>query len=224
MNPDYVIIVAGGKGARMGGDVPKQFLEIGGQPVLMRTIRRFLAFDATLNIVLVLPASEQETWQQLCRRFDFDVPMTVVDGGDTRFESVSKGLSAIPDDANGVVAVHDGVRPFVSVEVIGRCFDAAREEQAAIPTVEVVETLRRIGGDEAEKNVNRADYQVVQTPQTFDIQLLKRAYRQPYKEAFTDDATVVEQLGVKVSRVAGNRENIKVTTPFDLQVGEALCL
>lgn len=219
---DYVIIVAGGRGSRMGSEVPKQFLEIGGKPVLMRTIERFHAYDEHLNIIVVLPKDQKEYWQRLCQTHHFAIPHTLVDGGSTRFESSSNGLGAIPDDADGVVAIHDGVRPFVSTEVIARCFDKAREDYAAIPVLPVTDTLRYIDADGGGKNVLRSDYRIVQTPQVFDISLAKQAFRQPYKDSFTDDASVVESLGCQVCMVEGNRENIKITTPFDLKIAETL--
>lgn len=219
---DYVIIVAGGKGLRMGGDIPKQFLPVGGKPVLMRTIERFRAFSPSLQIILVLPKAQQDYWQSLCKEYSFTVPHTIADGGSTRFHSVQNGLALIPDGEEGVVGVHDGVRPFVSTEVIARCYDTARTAKAVIPVSPVVETLRYVGGEGADRNVLRSDYRLVQTPQTFDIQLLKRANKQPYSEAFTDDASVVEGIGATVTMVEGNRENIKITTPFDLKVAEVL--
>ncbi len=215
---DYVIIVAGGKGLRMGGDIPKQFLPIGGKPVLMRTIERFREYSPTLQIILVLPKAQQDYWRQLCNEYHFNESYELADGGETRFHSVQHGLALIPDDAEGVVGVHDGVRPFVSVDVIRRCYETARTAKAVIPVVPVVETLRHI----EKGNQYRADYRLVQTPQTFDIQLLKAANRQPYQETFTDDASVVEAYGQEVSMVEGNRENIKITTPFDMTIAEAL--
>lgn len=215
---DYIIIVAGGKGLRMGGDTPKQFLPIDGKPVLMRTLERFHEYDSNLSIILVLPESQQEYWELLCTRYNFTIPHTIANGGEQRFHSVKNGLDIIADDAEGVVGVHDGVRPFASVEVIGRCYETARKYGAVIPVTAVVESLRHVSGH----NVPRADYQMVQTPQTFDIQLLKAAYNQPYSSLFTDDASVVEAHGHKVTTVDGNRENIKITTPFDMIIAEAL--
>ena len=215
---NYIIIVAGGKGLRMGGDIPKQFLPIGGKPVLMRTIERFREYSPTLQIILVLPKAQQDYWRQLCNEYHFNESYELADGGETRFHSVQHGLALIPDDAEGVVGVHDGVRPFVSVDVIRRCYETARTAKAVIPVVPVVETLRHI----EKGNVYRADYRLVQTPQTFDIQLLKAASRQPYQENFTDDASVVEAYGQEVSMVEGNRENIKITTPFDMTIAEVL--
>jgi 2-C-methyl-D-erythritol 4-phosphate cytidylyltransferase len=216
---DYVIIVAGGKGLRMGGDIPKQFLPIGGRPVLMRTLMRFREYSQSLQIILVLPKAQQEYWRELCEKHKFTVEYLLADGGETRFHSVQHGLALIPDDAQGVVGVHDGVRPFVSTDVIRACYEAARTHKAVIPVTPVVETLRHIP---TQKNVMRSDYCLVQTPQTFDIQLLKAANRQPYSEAFTDDASVVEAFGHPVAMVDGNRENIKITTPFDLKIAETL--
>ncbi len=219
---DYVIIVAGGKGLRMGGDIPKQFLPVNGKPVLMRTIERFREFSDALKIILVLPRVQQDYWHALCQEYDFHIDYAIADGGETRFHSVQNGLRLIPDTEVGVVGVHDGVRPFVSTEVIGRCYKAARTSGAVIPVTPVVETLRYVGDSEAGHNVARGDYRLVQTPQAFDIQLLKRANKQPYSDAFTDDASVVEAIGVSVTMVEGNRENIKITTPFDMKVAEAL--
>lgn len=219
---NYVVIVAGGKGLRMGGDVPKQFLLLGGKPVLMRTIERFHAFDAQLQIILVLPPDQQGYWHELCLAHHFKLPYLLADGGATRFESVRNGLALIPNDAQGVVAVHDGVRPMVSVKVIERCFAMACKTQAVIPVTPVVETLRQIMPDGVSQTVNRDAYRLVQTPQTFDLQLLKQAYQQPYSTAFTDDASVVEALGMQITMVEGNKENIKITTPFDLDVCERL--
>lgn len=218
---DYIIIVAGGKGLRMGGDLPKQFLPLDGKPVLMRTIERFREYSDSLQIILVLPREQQDYWRQLCAKYGFSVAHTVVNGGATRFHSSQNGLAAVPDDAQGVVGIHDGVRPFVSVETIARCFEAARQYGAALPVLPVTDTLRRVT-DDGGYNVQRNDYRTVQTPQAFDIALLKRAFRQPYSDDFTDDASVVEAVGHKVTMVDGNRENIKLTTPFDLIVAKSL--
>ena len=224
---DYVIIVAGGKGLRMGSDIPKQFLPVGGRPVLMRTIERFREYSADLQIILVLPKAQQDYWRQLCQEYHFPLPQQegdrdgayqLADGGETRFHSVQHGLALIPDDAQGVVGVHDGVRPFPSVEVIARCYETARTQMAVVPVVPVVETLRHV----AEGTKPRGDYRLVQTPQTFDIQLLKAANKQPYCEDFTDDASVVEAYGHPITLVDGNRENIKITTPYDLRIAEVL--
>ena len=218
---EYVIIVAGGKGLRMGSDIPKQFLSIGGKPVLMRTIERFREYSADLQIILVLPEAQQEYWLQLCKEYDFDVEYRLANGGQTRFHSVQNGLALVPDDAEGVVGVHDGVRPFPSIEVIHNCYETACEKKAVIPVIPVVETVRHLE-KEGSVTVPRDEYKLVQTPQTFDIQLLKAANRQPYNDGFTDDASVVESYGHDITLVEGNRENIKITTPYDLKIAEVL--
>jgi 2-C-methyl-D-erythritol 4-phosphate cytidylyltransferase len=218
---DYIIIVAGGKGLRMGSDIPKQFLPIGGKPVLMRTLERFREYSPTLQIILVLPKAQQEYWEKLCQKHNFTVAYQLADGGETRFHSVQNGLAKIPDNAQGVVGVHDGVRPFPSIDVIRNCYETAREKKAVIPVIPVVETVRHLKGDTS-VTVPRNEYRLVQTPQTFDIQLLKEANRQPYNEGFTDDASVVETFGFNITLVEGNRENIKITTPYDLKIAEVL--
>jgi 2-C-methyl-D-erythritol 4-phosphate cytidylyltransferase len=218
---DYVIIVAGGKGLRMGSDIPKQFLPIGGKPVLMRTLERFREYSKDLRIILVLPKAQQTYWQELCRKYDFEVEYLLADGGETRFHSVQHGLALIPDDAEGVVGVHDGVRPFPSIEVIARCYETARTSKAVIPVIPVVETVRHLEG-KSSVTVPRNEYRLVQTPQTFDIQLLKAANCQQYCDSFTDDASVVESYGHNITLVEGNRENIKITTPYDMKIAEVL--
>lgn len=215
----YVIIVAGGKGLRMGSDLPKQFLPIGNKPVLMRTMEVFRKFDANLQIILVLPLAQQEFWEQLCEKYHFTVEHTIADGGETRFHSVKNGLAKV--QGPGLVGVHDGVRPFVSVEVIRNCYDLAKQYKAVIPVIDVVETLRHLTNTGSE-TVSRNDYKLVQTPQVFDMELLRQAYAQEYTPFFTDDASVVEAMGVSVYLAPGNRENIKITTPFDLKIGSAL--
>ena len=216
----YAIIVAGGKGLRMGGELPKQFIPVEGRPVLMRTLDAFHACDASIQLILVLPHDHQAYWHELCAQYQFAVPHRIADGGATRFHSVQSGLSLV-DAPEALVAVHDGVRPFVSREVISRCYAEAEAHGAVVPVIPVVETVRQLVG-EGSKTVARDAYRLVQTPQTFRATLLRRAYEQPYCDAFTDDASVVEALGSAVSLVDGNRENIKLTTPFDLIVAKAL--
>lgn len=213
----YAILVAGGKGLRMGGDIPKQFLPIGGKPVLMRTIEVFREAYPDIHIILVLPVSQQEYWQQLCCEYAFGIPFQIANGGETRFHSVSNGLKLVPGDVEGIVGVHDGVRPFVSVETIQRCYDEAVEYGAVVPVVPIVETVRQLHKDGTSFTVPRDEYKLVQTPQTFRVSLLKEAYRQSYIPAFTDDASVVEALGKPVHLVEGNHENIKITTPADIR-------
>lgn len=213
------LIVAGGKGLRMGSDLPKQFLPVGGKPVLMRTLETFYQFDAAMHLILVLPKEQQAYWRLLCSDYQFVINHRIVDGGETRFHSVKNGLAFVSE--SGLVGVHDGVRPFVSQEVIGRCYDVAEVRKAVIPVVDIVETVRRLTAEGSE-TVNRNDYKLVQTPQVFDAGLLKQAYAQEFTPLFTDDASVVEAMGVPVCLVEGNRENIKITTPFDLKVAATL--
>ena len=217
----YVIIVAGGKGLRMGGDIPKQFVPINGMPVLMRTIEAFYAYDPQINIILVLPSAHQAYWKELCEEYHFCIPYQLANGGETRFHSVKNGLALIPS-TDGVVGVHDGVRPFVAQSVIKECYEQAAQLQAVVPVTEVVETVRYIREDGGSETVPRDRYKLVQTPQVFTVDLLKKAYAQEYIPLFTDDASVVEHCGATVHWVKGNRENIKLTTPFDLKVAEAL--
>ena len=218
----YAILVAGGKGLRMGSDIPKQFLPLRGRPVLMHTIDVFRRTYPDIHIILVLPREQQDYWRQLCGQHDYDVELCVADGGETRFHSVHNGLSLIPDDARGVVGVHDGVRPFVSPETIRRCYEAAEECGAVVPVVPVVETVRQVLADGGSMTVDRNAYRLVQTPQTFDIQLLKKAYGQPFDPFFTDDASVVEAMGYPIKLVEGNNENIKLTNPADLKLAEGM--
>lgn len=215
----YALIVAGGKGLRMGSELPKQFLPIGGKPVLMRTIEAFYAYNPEMRIILVLPSSQQAYWAELCREHCFSIAHHVADGGETRFHSVRNGLVFVTTP--GLVGVHDGVRPFVAREVIARCYSLAAEKKAVIPVIDVVETVRHLVGEES-VTVSRDEYKLVQTPQVFDADLLKQAYQQPYTAHFTDDASVVEASGESVFLTAGNRENIKITTPFDLKIATAL--
>ena len=205
----------------MGGDIPKQFLPVCGKPVLMRTLEAFHAYDASMRLILVLPVSQQAYWKQLCEEYQFELVHEIANGGETRFHSVKNGLALVEED--GLVGVHDGVRPFVSQEVITRCYEEAASLKAVIPVIGVVETVRHLT-EEGSETVPRDQYKLVQTPQVFEVALLRRAYEQVYTELFTDDASVVEALGEKVYLVEGNRENIKLTTPFDLKLAELLCL
>ena len=218
----YMIIVAGGHGTRMGSDIPKQFLKIDGKPILMRTLERFHEYDPEMHLIVVLPKEQQEYWHKLCEEYHFTIPHEIADGGKTRFESSKNGLALIPDDAEGLVGFHDGVRPFVSNDTIRRCIEMAEEEYTAIPVVPVTSTLRHIDPRGGGFNVDRSLYREVQTPQVFDITLARQAFNQPDRSQFTDDSSVIESLGCKVSIVEGNRENIKITTPFDLTIAEAI--
>ena len=219
---NYLILMAGGSGTRMGAPIPKQFLELGGRAILHATLERFCSAIPDIKVVTVLPEAHIPFWRHYCAERNVLVPQVLVTGGITRFHSVRNGLAAIPDDAEGVVGIHDGVRPFPSVEVIRACYETARTAKAVIPVVPVVETVRHIVAGGKTETVDRADYRLVQTPQTFDIQLLKQAYAQPYRDCFTDDASVVESAGHEVTLIEGNRENIKITTPFDLRIARIL--
>lgn len=215
----YAIIVAGGKGERMQQDMPKQFICLGNKPILMHTLAGFYKFDSSIELILVLPQAQFEFWNELCVKHKFEIPYQLTAGGATRFHSVSNGLALVPNDC--LVGVHDGVRPFVSVETLKRCYTAAETLKAVIPVVDAVDSIRFI--DEKGNNaVDRSKYKMVQTPQVFHSDLLKKAFTQTYSPLFTDDASVVEGIGEHVNIVEGNRENIKITTPYDLLIGEAI--
>ncbi len=215
----YVVIVAGGQGVRMGADRPKQFLEIGGKPILRHTIERFLAFDPSFEVIVVLPSAQKEWWRDYCRQSGFLERYSIVSGGITRFHSVQNALRYVGNE--GLVAVHDGVRPLVSRPLLERIFAAAEEAPAVIPAVPVVESVRKVE-EEASVPVSRDGLVLVQTPQVFAAEVLRKAYDQPFSPSFTDDASVVEASGVRVHVVPGDRMNLKITTPEDLQYAEGL--
>ena len=216
---DYVIITAGGTGSRMKSDVPKQFILLKGKPILMHSIERFFNFNNDLNIIISLPEEFILYWKNLCDKYKFTIKHTVVKGGTTRFGSIKNALQKVKNV--GLVAVHDGVRPLVSGITIKNTFETARLNGNAVASRDIVFSLRRT---EETKNiaVNRSNYKEIQTPQTFQSELLKKAYNSEYEESFTDDATVVEKLGVAINLVEGNSENIKITTKNDLKIAEAL--
>ena len=215
----YAVIVAGGQGLRMGADRPKQFLEIGGKPILRHTIERFLAFDPDIELIVVLPAAEKDGWRNYCRESGFLDRYSMVSGGITRFHSVQNALKYVGNE--GVVAIHDGVRPLVRRALLARLFEAAETCPAVIPAVPVVESVRKAEG-ETSHPVSRDGLMRVQTPQLFDAAILKAAYAQPFSPAFTDDASVVEAAGTPVRLVAGDRINLKITTPDDLALASGL--
>ena len=219
----YIIVVAGGKGMRMGGEMPKQFQLLAGRPVVMVTLERLYAMDPSMQLILVLPADQMELWKNLSREYEFAVPLILAQGGTTRFHSVQNGLAQVDDIDEALVGVHDGVRPFVSSAVLDECFREASLHGAAIPMIDLQDSLRHIvGGNGVTEVVPRDRYRLVQTPQVFRLSLLRRAYEQRFVESFTDDASVVEALGEQVVGVVGNRENIKLTTPFDLVIAQTL--
>ena len=215
----YVVIVAGGSGKRMGAEVPKQFLELAGRPVLMHTIERFKAFNESIEIITVLPENQLRHWIDLQKKYSFTLPQTIVKGGSTRFHSVRNGLKFV--HTPGLVAIHDGVRPFVSLDTIQRCFSVAEKLGNAIPTISPVESLR-IVTETGNLPVNRLHVKQIQTPQVFSAELIKKAYLQDYKPEYSDDATVLENFGERINLIEGNRENIKITNPEDLLISTAL--
>ena len=214
----FVIIVAGGSGIRMGTDVPKQFLELCGKPILMHTLRVFHDYDPQCRLILVLPELQQDFWDELCTRHSFTLPHQVVPGGRTRFHSVQNGLKHV--DVDGIVFIHDGVRPLVNRETLDRCFDEALKYGNAIPVLPVTESLRKRDGG-VSISVDRSLFFSVQTPQTFRSEQILEAFTQNFDPAFTDDASVAEKAGFSIHLVDGNPENIKITTPTDLIIAEA---
>jgi 2-C-methyl-D-erythritol 4-phosphate cytidylyltransferase len=215
----YALIVAGGTGSRMGANAPKQFLELAGKPVLMRTIERFRSFDVSIKIITVLPEDQLGYWEELQKKYSFSIPNTVVKGGPARFFSVKNGLDKVED--NSLVAIHDGVRPLVSTDTIKRCFDAAEKFGNAVPVISPTDSLRMIT-EQGNMPVNRQYLRIIQTPQVFDSKLIKKAYLQDYSPDFTDDAMLLEKTGETIHLVEGNRENLKITNPEDMAVAEAL--
>lgn len=211
-----VVIVAGGKGLRLGGDVPKQFRLLGNKPMLMHTVEVFYTYNRQMKIVVVLPSDYYSSWSNLCEKYHFIVPVIPVEGGDTRFHSVKNGLSAVSDDE--LVGIHDAARPFVSQDVIDRCFrETIRYQCGVIPVIDEKNSVRILKPDGTSIPFDRNRIKLVQTPQVFPAHLLKKAYDTAYKPHFTDDASVAEEAGIAIRLVEGNDENIKVTTLLDLQ-------
>ncbi|MBO5960408.1 MAG: 2-C-methyl-D-erythritol 4-phosphate cytidylyltransferase [Paludibacteraceae bacterium] len=212
------IIVAGGSGQRMGSALPKQFMAVGGKPVLLRTIETFYTFDPQMILVVVLPATQIDVWNELLIHHQSSIPHVVAEGGATRFESVKNGINALPEDVE-LIGVHDGVRPFVSMDTLARCYSNAKP--AIVPVIPMYDSLRQLT-EMGNNSVDRSSYVAVQTPQVFSASLLRQAYSQPYNVLYTDDASVVEALGECIELTEGNRENIKLTTPFDLIIAEGI--
>lgn len=217
-NKSYAVIVAGGKGERMGSAIPKQFLEIGGRPVLRWTMERFLSLGRDIEMIVVLPTAQKGWWKDYCRKSGFNVKHVLVSGGITRFHSVQNALKYVEDGA--VVAVHDGVRPVVSADFLNRMFDAAAQSPAVIPVMPAVESVREMAADGSgsSRSVDRSRLVTVQTPQVFHSEILKEAYSNAYSPLFTDDASVVEASGYAVTVCPGEKYNIKITTPDDLRL------
>ncbi|GHT09194.1 2-C-methyl-D-erythritol 4-phosphate cytidylyltransferase [Bacteroidia bacterium] len=220
----YVIIVAGGSGRRMGATIPKQFLLLAGKPVLMHTIEAFHRYDAAINIILVLPESQQDYWRELCTEHNFRLKVTTVAGGASRFMSVKNGLANVQRANDALVAIQDGVRPLVTTKLIRDVFEAAEKHQAAYAAVQVVDTLRKIELDGHAKEVDRSQFKLVQTPQAFLAPVILDAYDSASESpSYTDDISVVVDI-LRPFIVEGSKENIKITTPEDLELAEAILL
>lgn len=215
----FVLIVAGGSGRRMGATIPKQFLPLCGRPLLMHTIEKFYKYDSSCNITVILPEQHISFWNKLTAEHQFSVPHKIVSGGEERFHSVKNGLDTLP--AEGLVAIHDGVRPMVSLDTISRCFDEAEKSGSAIPVVIPSESVRMLTTN-GSMSLNRDIVRLVQTPQVFTLAIIKKSYQEDFSREFTDDATVAEKAGYPISLVEGNRENIKITTEDQLHYAETL--
>lgn len=219
MNSEYALIVAGGKGTRIKSKLPKQFLELKGKPILIHTLEAFYRYSENITIILVLPEDDFAIWNDICKKYNFTKPVILQKGGETRFQSVKNGLEKI--EGNGLVAIHDGVRPLVSEDIIGASFRLAAVHQSAVAAVRLKESIRMTDQDNT-KAMDRSRFRLIQTPQTFSIELIKQAYQLKEDPTMTDDASVVEKLGHTISLFEGSYENIKITTPEDLIVAEAL--
>lgn len=219
MNTEYAIIVAGGKGTRIKSSTPKQFLELNGVPIIIHTLNAFVRYSRDIRIILVLPEDDLTTWEQLSKKHRFTTPLTLQTGGDTRFQSVKRGLQKI--EGAGLVAIHDGVRPLISEDIIGASFRLAAVHQSAVAAVRLKESIRMTDMDNT-KAVDRSRFRLIQTPQTFDVTLIKKAYEAKEDPGLTDDASVAERAGHVISLFEGSYENIKITTPEDLVVAAAL--
>jgi 2-C-methyl-D-erythritol 4-phosphate cytidylyltransferase len=215
----FVIIVAGGSGTRMNNAVPKQFIELNGKPILMLTIEKFTSVLPDAHLILVLASQLKEEWKKLCSTHNFNIPHELTDGGETRYHSVKNGLALVPDAC--VVGIHDAARPLVSSETILNAFVTAEKNGNAVPVIPVSDSLRSVKGKE-NTAVDRNLYYIVQTPQCFHSDLLRKAFAKEYKTSFTDDATVLESFGEKINLIEGNRENIKITTSQDLLFAKAI--
>lgn len=218
---NYVIIVAGGIGRRMNSTTPKQFLLLHGKPVLLRTIEAFYQYSSSVKIILGLPQPYIKEWEELCHHHEHQINEKIVEGGETRFQTVKKCLEEI-SESNGCVAIHDGVRPLISREIIKNSFLIAKTGIGAVTTVPLKESLRTNNPNGQTRAVDREEYVLVQTPQTFPVQQIKEAYQQKELPSFTDDASVFEKAGFLISLIQGSERNIKITTPFDLEIASVL--
>jgi 2-C-methyl-D-erythritol 4-phosphate cytidylyltransferase len=216
---EYALIVAGGKGTRIKSSMPKQFLDLNGTPILIHTLNAFIRYSSQIKIILVLPEDDMQVWNDLSTKHKFSFPITIQTGGDTRFQSVKRGLGKIPD--NGLVAIHDGVRPLISEDIIGASFRLAAVHKTAVAAVRLKESIRMTDMDNT-RAMDRSKFRLIQTPQTFDVALIKTAYEGKEDPSLTDDASVAEKAGHVISLFEGSYENIKITTKEDLVVAEAL--
>lgn len=216
----FAVIVAGGSGSRMNSERPKQFLLLNGKPVLMHSISAFAACSEKPEILVVLNQQQFLFWNELCEAHHFNLKHQLVVGGETRFHSVKNALNTIDEPA--VVAVHDAVRPLISASIISNAYQKALIDGNAVVAVPSKDSVRWQKTNGETQNLNRSEVFLVQTPQTFELTILKKAYKQEYKEEFTDDASVVEYSGVKINLLAGNPENFKITFPADLKIAEML--
>lgn len=216
----YAIIVAGGSGTRMGTAIPKQFLLISGRPLLMYTLEAFSGFTPEIQLVLVLPAMHIPFWKELCTKYNFTVVHRIVEGGETRGDSVKNGLNTMDDD-EALVAVHDGARPFIGASSIEKSYTLAQYHGAAAPSTEITDSVRIIENGE-NKPIDRKVLRCIQTPQCFRLSMLRKAYAGSSYRLYTDDAGLVGSLGISIQLFEGNPENIKITSPFDLQMAEAI--
>jgi len=212
----YAIIVAGGNGTRIGGNIPKQFQLINGKPVLWHTLKAFTDAYDDIQLILVLPHDHTETGREISREFSSH-RIRITTGGETRFHSVKNGLQLV--DAHALVFVHDGVRCLVTPQLIHRCAEAAGEKGNAVPSVAATDTIR-IETTNGNSFIDRNHVRIIQTPQAFTSDILKSAFEQPYQESFTDEASVVEKTGVKINLIEGEATNIKITRPVDLLIAE----
>ncbi|MCL1938453.1 MAG: 2-C-methyl-D-erythritol 4-phosphate cytidylyltransferase [Candidatus Azobacteroides sp.] len=221
MREKYLIVVAGGKGLRMGTDIPKQFLLLNGRPLLMHTIEAFYRYDSGMHIILVLPQEQQAYWQSLCVEYHFTISHRTINGGETRFHSVKNGLQEVKSES--LVAIHDGVRPLVDQRLIAEAFETAKNAGAVYPVIPVVDTLRKLNIHGISRMVDRSQFRLVQTPQVFLSEVIIAAYQLNYSQKFTDDISVVEARKNCIPRmIDGCRENIKITTPLDLSIAETI--
>ncbi|WP_109829275.1 2-C-methyl-D-erythritol 4-phosphate cytidylyltransferase [Reichenbachiella versicolor] len=213
------VIVAGGKGSRMNSEIPKQFLLISGRPILMHTIEAFYMYDSAIQITVVLPKDQFEFWNDQIQEYDFEIKHLMVEGGDSRYESVKNGLNTVNE---GIVAIHDGARPLVSQKIISEAFIIANQKGNAITSLDMKDSIRKMD-ENSSKSVDRSKYKIIQTPQTFKVELIKTAFEQTQNSSlFTDDASVLEYVGHSINLSEGSYENIKITSPEDLLIAEAI--